>query len=34
MSLTADELDHTFYIREDSRAWKEAKSVGGVGNME
>jgi len=34
MSLTADELDHTFYIREDSRAWKEVKSVGGVGNVE
>lgn len=34
MSLTTDELDHTFYIREDSRAWKEAKSVGGVGNVE
>lgn len=25
MSLTTPELDHTFYIREDSRAWKELK---------
>ncbi len=25
MSLTTEELDHTFYIREDSRAWKELK---------
>jgi hypothetical protein len=23
MSLTTDELDYTFYIREDSKAWKE-----------
>ncbi|MDR9366586.1 MAG: carbohydrate-binding family 9-like protein [Balneolaceae bacterium] len=26
MSLTTEELDHTFYIREDSRAWKEVKN--------
>lgn len=26
MSLTAEDLDHTFYIREDSRAWKELKN--------
>ncbi|MCG2589587.1 carbohydrate-binding family 9-like protein [Rhodohalobacter sulfatireducens] len=32
MSLTTEELDHTFYIREDSRAWKEVKSVGGLRN--
>jgi len=25
MSLTTEELDHTFYIREDSKAWKEFK---------
>lgn len=34
MSLTTPELDHTFYIREDSRTWKEAKSVSGVGKVE
>lgn len=32
MSLTTEELDHTFYIREDSRAWKEVKPVGGMRN--
>ncbi|MDZ7717441.1 MAG: carbohydrate-binding family 9-like protein [Balneolaceae bacterium] len=26
MSLTAEELSHTFYIREDSKAWKELKN--------
>lgn len=26
MSLTAEESDYTFYIREDSRAWKELKN--------
>lgn len=26
MSLTTEDLDHTFYIREDSRAWKELKN--------
>jgi hypothetical protein len=30
MSLTSEEPDYTFYIREDSRAWKEIKSVDGV----
>lgn len=26
MSLTTEELDYTFYIRDDSRAWKELKN--------
>lgn len=34
MSLTTEELEYIFYIREDSKAWKEAKPAGGVRNGE